>query len=241
MIPFAPGFFKPVDLFVPDVEQNFDGAAPSITTYTEGGGGTYTISDVYSGDTNELIISPASNGYPTTCRLNDISAVGPDFDIRWLQSQCSDNTDTVNTVFSGIVARTSNWQNPSGLGSYNWGLCVYLHRDGTLVLGRSTDSATAGGIASIASAASGLGAYPGGASTPLRKTATFRWRAVADSHKVWVDDVLKIDATSSYFQTNSGYIAFFTSPYAWTGLGSGVAGTNQGYPAVFDLLQIKTL
>jgi len=240
VIPFAPGFFKPIQ-FSPDVVEDFDGAAPSMTLYTNGGGGTQGITDIYSGATNELYISPASNAYPSTVRLNDITSVGPDFEIRWLQSQCSDATDSVNSVYSGFVARTSNWQNPSGLGSYHWGLCVYLHRDGTLVLGKSSDSSTVAGITAISSVASGVGSYPTGASTPVRKMVEIWWKAVGSSHKVWVNGTLKIDTTDATYQTNSGYVAFFTSPIAWTGFGTGVAGVNMGYEAVFDLLQIKTL
>lgn len=241
MIPFAPGFFKPILQFSPDVEEDFDGAAPSITLYKAGGGGSYSITSTYSGDTNELNVAPATNGYPCTARLNDITSVGPDFEIRWLQSQCSDTTDSVNSVWSGFVARTSNWQNPTGAGSYHWGWCVYLHRDGTLGLGRSTDSSTTGGITTVSSVASGIGAYPTGASTPSRRTAEIWWRAVGSSHKVWVNGTLKIDTTDATYQTNSGYVAFFTSPYAWAALGGGVTGVNRGYEAVFDLLQIQTL
>lgn len=122
-------------------------------------------------------------------------------------------------------------------------MCVLLKRNGDLVLGYSSDSSTNAGINAIVSVASGIGAYPqgGGSNTPIRNVVTIKWRAEGQSHKVWVDGVLKIDTTSSVYETNSGNVAFFTSPQTWTGLGSGVAGTNQGYWALFDNLQITNL
>jgi hypothetical protein len=241
MIPFPLGFWiKPPQISGADFVEDFEGTL-NATMYTSGAGATYGTSNVYSGASKELYIHPQQNGYPATLRLNDISPVGPNFEAEWDQSQCSDNTHSANGVGSGFVARTTNWQNPSSFGCFHWGLCVYIHRDGTLVLGRSSNSSATVGITPIATAASGLGEYGSGADTPRRKMAHIKWRAVGDSHKVWVNGVLKIDTTSSYFETNSGYVAFFTTQYAWTGLGSGVPGVNQGYPALFDNLVIKNL
>lgn len=242
MIPVMMRMWKPSTVAAPDVDEDFDGVEPSITLFSSGGSGTFDFTDQFSGATKELRISPISNAYPSTCRLNDVS-INADFEAQWDQSQCSDNTEAYNEVHSGFVARTTNWENPTGVGSYNWGMCVFLKRDGDIVLGYSSDSSTAAGITTIASAASGLGAYPqgGGTNTPIRNIVTIKWRADGQSHKVWVDGVLKIDTTSSVYETNSGNVAFFTSPQTWTGLGSGVAGTNQGYVAIFDNLQITNL
>ena len=236
MIPVMMRFFSPHTVGVSDFVEDFEDVV-GITVYTAGGGGTAGRTTAYSGGSYELYVAPASNGYPTTARLNDYQLTSADFDISWSQSQCSDLVDSVNSVWSGLVARTSNWQNPSGIGSYNWGWCVYLHRDGTIVLGRSTDSSTSGGITNIDSKASGIGNYPGNAGNPnVRTIVDIRWRAVGDSHKVWVNDVLKIDITDSTFSTNAGYIACFTSPIAWTGL-----GTGYGYQALFDNISITEL